>query len=43
MDLKIKELKPDLEVLRKEIESGKVFLPYYNELVDNALSALSKE
>lgn len=41
--LQIKELKPELEILRKEIESGKVFLPYYNEWVDKALSALAKD
>ena len=40
-DLIIPELKPDLEILRKEIASGKVFLPYYNEWVDKALKAIS--
>ena len=41
MDLAIKELKNDLIDLRKDIESGKVFKLYYNELVDNALKAIS--
>jgi hypothetical protein len=42
MDLGIKELKSDLVHLRKDIESGKVFKPYYNELVDKALKAISE-
>jgi len=40
-NLKIRELKPELETLRKDIESGKAFLPYYNEWVDKALKAIS--
>lgn len=40
-NLKIKELKPELETLKKDIESGKIFLPYYNEWVDKALKAIS--
>lgn len=41
MNLKIVELRPELEYLKKDIESEKSFRPYYNELVDNALNAIS--
>ena len=41
-DVNIPELKPDLECLRKDIESGKVFLPYYNSWVDRALKVISE-
>jgi hypothetical protein len=41
-DLQITELKPELKKLRKEIESGKAFLPYYNEWVERALKAITK-
>ena len=37
----IPELKPDLECLKKEIESGKLFHPSYIYLVDKALEAIS--
>ena len=41
-DVYIPELKPDLERLRAEIESGKeVFHPSYNYWVDRALKAIS--
>jgi hypothetical protein len=40
-DLVIKELKPDLEKLRNDIESRNTLLPYYNEWVDRALKAIS--
>lgn len=40
-NLKIRELKPDLEALRKDIESGKAFLPYYNEWIEKALNAIN--
>lgn len=39
----IPELKPDLERLRAEIESGKVFHPSYNYLVDLALKTISEK
>ncbi len=39
-DLIIKELKPDLEKLKHDIESGKVFLLYYKRWVDEALAAI---
>jgi hypothetical protein len=41
MDLALKELKPELIVLKKDIQSGKLFKTYYNELVDNALNAVT--
>ena len=37
----IPELKPDVECLRVDIESGKVFHPSYLDLVDKALKAIS--
>ncbi len=40
-DVNIPELKPDLECLKKEIESRKIFLPYYVDWVDRALKAIS--
>jgi hypothetical protein len=36
----IPELKPDLECLKKEIESGKTFLPDYNYWVDRSLKSI---
>lgn len=41
-DVNFPELKPDLECLKKDIESGKVFLPYYIYWVDRALKAINK-
>jgi hypothetical protein len=41
-DVNIPELKPELKCLRKEIESGKIFHPYYNYCVDRALKAISE-
>jgi hypothetical protein len=38
----IPELKPDVERLRTEIESGKVFHPSYLDLVDLALKKISE-
>jgi hypothetical protein len=40
-DLVISELKPELNILMEDIESGKVFLPYYKQWVDRALKAIS--
>ena len=40
-NLHITELKPELENLKKNIASGKIFLPYYAEGVDKALNAIS--
>ena len=40
-NLNITELKPELENLKKDIASGKIFLPYYVEWVDKALNAIS--
>jgi hypothetical protein len=42
-DVYIPELKPDLECLRADIESGKVFLPYYNYWVDLALKTINEK
>jgi len=39
----IPELKPDLECLRAEIQSGKVFHPSYNYLVDLALKPINEK
>ena len=39
-DFAIRELKSELETLKKEIESGKVFHPSYVEGVDEALEAM---
>ena len=41
--VKTLELKPDLERLRAEIESGKVFHPSYNYLVDLALKNINEK
>jgi hypothetical protein len=41
MDLVLKELKPELTDLRGDINSGRSFKPYYNELIDNALKVIS--
>ena len=40
--LHLTELKPDIEILRKEIVDRKVFLPDYVSLVDMALDALAE-
>jgi hypothetical protein len=40
-DVNIPELKLDLECLKKDIESGKIFLPYYNSWVDRALKTIN--
>lgn len=40
-DLVVTELKPELENLRQDIESGKTFLPYYKRWVDQALAAIN--
>jgi hypothetical protein len=42
-DIYIPELKPDLECLRADIESGKVFHPSYNYLVDLALKNINEK
>jgi hypothetical protein len=42
-DINIPELKPELECLRKEIESRKIFLPDYVYWVDRALKAISEK
>ena len=39
----IPELKPDLECLRAEIESGKVFHPSHNYWVDLALKNINRQ
>jgi hypothetical protein len=39
-DLVISELKPELTNLKQDIESDKVFLPYYLKAVDRALKAI---
>lgn len=41
-DLMIKELKPDLENLKEDIKAGKVFKPYYIEMIDRALKTLNE-
>jgi hypothetical protein len=38
----VRELKPDLECLKADIESGKVFHLSYNYWVDRALKAISE-
>jgi hypothetical protein len=40
-DLVISELKPELNILKEDIESGKIFLPYYKQWVDRVLKAIS--
>lgn len=40
-DTHIPELKPDIERLKADIQSGKVFHPSYNHLVDLALKAIT--
>jgi hypothetical protein len=40
--VKIPELKPDLECLKADIESGKALHPSYLDLVDLALKAISE-
>ena len=39
----IPELKPDLECLRADIETGKVFHPSYNYLIDLALKNINEK
>lgn len=36
----LKELRPDIEVLVADINSGKTFLPYYAEMVEKYLNAI---
>ena len=39
-DHKLCELKPDIELLINDVRAGKVFLPYYEELIAPALRSL---
>jgi hypothetical protein len=42
VDVYIPELKPDLECLRADIKTGKIFHPSYNYLVDLALKNINE-
>jgi len=41
-EVNIPELKPELDCLKKDIESGKAFLPDYSYLVNRALKVISE-
>lgn len=42
-ELKLIELKSQLEELKKEVQAGKVFLPFYADSINEALAILGKK
>jgi hypothetical protein len=40
-ELGLKEMKSEIEILRREVQAGKVFPHFYIDNIDNALNALA--